>query len=272
MLFQNKTIFITGASRGIGKAIALRLAAAGANIVIAAKSTEEDPKLGGTIYTAAAEVEGAGGKALAVQCDVRFEEQLQAAVAQAVDRFGGIDVLINNASAIQLTTTEQTDPKRYDLMQDINVRGTYMTSQACIPHLRKAANPHILTLAPPINLVEKWFAKHTAYTVSKYAMSLVAFGLAAELKKDGIASNCLWPKTTIATAAVQNLLGGEVLIQKSRWPTIVADAAFAILQKKAATYTGQFLIDEEVLRQEGVTDFDPYAVVPGGGLYPDLFL
>jgi citronellol/citronellal dehydrogenase len=272
MPFQNKTIFITGASRGIGKAIALRLAAAGANIVIAAKSTEENPRLGGTIYTAAAEVEQAGGQALAVPCDIRFEEQLHAAVAQAVDRFGGIDVLVNNASAIQLTTAEQTEPKRYDLMQDINVRGTYMASQACIPHLRKAANPHILTLAPPINLAEKWFSKHTAYTVSKYAMSMVAFGLAAELRKDGIASNCLWPQTTIATAAVQNLLGGEALVKKSRLPTIVADAAFAILQKPSAACTGRFLIDEEVLRQEGVTDFEPYAVVPGSGLYPDLFL
>ena len=272
MPFQNKTIFITGATRGIGKAIALRLAQAGANIVIAAKSVEENPKLGGTIYTAAAEVEAAGGKALPIQCDIRFEDQIQAAVAQAVEKFGGIDVLVNNASAINLSAIDSIDAKRYDLMQDINVRGTYLVSQSCLPHLKKAVNPHILTLSPPINLTEKWFAQHTAYTLSKYSMSLVAFGLAAELKKDGIASNCLWPKTTIATAAVNNLLGGEKLMQMSRKPEIMADAAFTILYKPAAEMTGQFLIDEDVLQQEGVTDFDQYAVTPGGRLYPDLFL
>jgi citronellol/citronellal dehydrogenase len=189
-----------------------------------------------------------------------------------MDAFGGIDVLINNASAIHLATADNTDPKRYDLMQDINVRGTYMVSQACIPYLRKASNPHILTLAPPINLTEKWFAKHTAYTLSKYGMGMVAFGLAAELRKDGIASNCLWPKTTIATAAVNNLLGGDTLMKMSRKPEIMADAAYAILQKKATGYSGQFLIDEEVLREEGITDFEQYAVTPGGKLYPDLFL
>lgn len=272
MPFQNKTIFITGATRGIGKAIALRLAQAGANIVIAAKSVEENPKLGGTIYTAAAEVEAAGGKALAIQCDIRFEDQIAAAVAQAVEHFGGIDVLINNASAINLSSIDSIDAKRYDLMQDINVRGTYLVSQFCIPHLRKATNPHILTLSPPINLTEKWFVQHTAYTLSKYSMSLVAYGLAAELKKDKIGSNSLWPKTTIATAAVNNLLGGEKLMQMSRKPEIMADAAFAILQKPAAATTGQFFIDEDVLQQEGVTDFEQYAVTPGGRLYPDLFL
>jgi citronellol/citronellal dehydrogenase len=272
MPFQNKTVFITGATRGIGKAIALKLAAAGANIVIAAKSVEENPKLGGTIYSAAAEVEQAGGNALAIQCDIRFEEQIQAAVTQATEKFGGIDILVNNASAIHLSTIDNTEPKRYDLMQDINVRGTYLVSQACIPHLRKAKNPHILTLSPPINLTEKWFAKHPAYTLSKYSMSMVAFGLAAELKKDKIASNCLWPKTTIATAAVQNLLGGETLMKMSRKPTIMADAAYAVLQKPSVEITGQFFIDEEVLQQEGVTEFEQYAITPGGKLYPDLFL
>lgn len=272
MLFQNKTILITGATRGIGKAIALRLAREGANIVIAAKSTEENPRLGGTIYSAAAEVEAVGGKALALQCDIRFEEQIQTTVTKTVETFGGIDVLINNASAIHLATIDATEPKRYDLMQDINVRGTYLVSQACIPHLRKASNPHILTLSPPINLTEKWFAKHTAYTISKYSMSMVAFGLAAELKKDGIASNCLWPKTTIATAAVNNLLGGEMLMKMSRKPEIMGDAAYAILQKKAAEYSGHFLTDENVLQEEGITDFEQYAITPGGRLYPDLFL
>lgn len=272
MSFKNKTIFITGASRGIGKAIALRLAEEGANIIIAAKSTEENPKLGGTIYSAAAEVESAGGKALAVQCDIRFEEQIEAAVAKAVEAFGGIDVLVNNASAIRLSTANSTDSKQYDLMQDINVRGTYMVSKACIQHLRKASNPHILTLSPPINLTEKWFAKHTAYTISKYSMSMVAFGLAAELKKDVVASNCLWPKTTIATAAVNNLLGGDALMKMSRKPQIMGDAAYFILQKKAADFTGQFLIDEDVLKANDITDFEQYAVTPGGRLYPDLFL
>lgn len=272
MPFQNKTIFITGATRGIGKAIALRLAESGANIVIAAKSVEENPKLGGTIYSAAAEIEAAGGKALPIQCDIRFEEQIEAAVAQTIEKFGGIDVLVNNASAINLSGIDNLNAKQYDLMQDINVRGTYLVSQACIPHLRKAANPHILTLSPPINLTNKWFAKHTAYTLSKYSMSMVAFGLAAELKKDKIASNGLWPKTTIATAAVNNLLGGETLMKMSRKPEIMADAAYILLQKPAAGTTGQFFIDEEVLQQEGVTDFDKYAITPGGRLYPDLFL
>lgn len=272
MPFQNKTIFITGATRGIGKAIALKLAASGANIVIAAKSVEENPKLGGTIYTAAAEVETAGGRALAIQCDIRFEDQIAAAVTQAVEKFGGIDVLINNASAINLTAAAQIAAKSYDLMQSINVRGTFMVSQACIPHLRKADNPHILTLSPPVNLVAKWFAKHTAYTLSKYGMSMVAFGLAAELKNDKIASNSLWPKTTIATAAVQNLLGGDMLMKMSRKPEIMADAAHIILQKTSAETTGQFFIDEDILLAEGVTDFDQYAITPGGQLYPDLFL
>ena len=229
MSFQQRTIFITGASRGIGKAIALKLAGAGANIVIAAKSVEEDPRLGGTIYSAAAEVEAAGGKALAVQTDIRDEAQIANAVQQAVDRFGGIDVVINNASAIQLTNTEQTPAKRFDLMYNINVRGTFLVTQHCIPWLKKGSNPHILTLSPPVNLDPKWFGPHVAYTISKYNMSMLALGWAAELAPHGIASNALWPATTIATAAVKNLLGGEALVNRSRTPAILADAAAYIL-------------------------------------------
>lgn len=272
MLFQNKTVIITGASRGIGKAIGLKLAAAGANIVIAAKSTTEDPKLGGTIYSAAKEMEAAGAKALPVQCDIRDEQQIAGVVEKAVAAFGGIDALINNASAISLTGTEKTEPKRFDLMHDINVRGTFFMSRACIPHLKKAENPHILTLSPPISFDMKWFGNHLAYTLSKYNMSMIALGLAEEFKKDSIASNALWPRTTIATAAVQNLLGGDALINMSRKPEIVADAAFAILSKPSKEYTGQTLLDEDVLKAEGVTDFEKYAVVPGGRLYNDLFL
>src|SRR6186997_1997831 len=211
MSFANKTAFITGATRGIGKAIALRLAAEGANIVIAAKSVEENPKLGGTIFSAAAEIEAAGGKALAVQCYIRFEEQIQNAVSKAIERFGGIDILVNNASAISLTTTEQTEAKRFDLVHSINVRGTFFVTKACIPHLRKAENPHILTLSPPINMDPKWFEKHIAYTLSKYNMSMMTIGWASELKKDRIAANSLWPRTTIDTAAIRNLLGGTML-------------------------------------------------------------
>ena len=272
MPFINKTVFITGGSRGIGKAIALRLAKEGANIVIAAKSTVENPKLGGTIYSAAKEIEDTGGKALAVQCDIRDEIQIQHAVDKAVETFGGIDILINNASAISLTKTEDTEIKKYDLMQDINVRGTFLVSKACIPHLKKSINPHILTLSPPLNLDKKWFENHTAYTISKYSMSMIAFGLSAELKSFGIASNTLWPKTTIATAAVQNLLGGDALIKMSRKPEIIADAAFYILSKIATACTGNNFIDEEVLKAEGITNFEQYAITPGGKLYEDLFL
>lgn len=272
MRFQNKTAFITGASRGIGKAIALKLAGEGANIVVAAKSVEENPKLGGTIFSAAAEIEQAGGKALAVACDIRDESQIQAAVEKAAERFGGIDILVNNASAISLTPTEQTEPKRFDLMHDINVRGTFFVSKACIPFLKKGNNPHILTLSPPLNLNMKWFANHIAYTLSKYNMSMIALGLAEELKKYHIASNALWPRTTIATAAVQNLLGGDALIRMSRTPDIVADAALAILSKPSDSYTGQTLIDEVVLRAEGLTDFDQYAVEKGSQLFTDLFV
>jgi len=272
MSFQNKTVFITGASRGIGKAIAVRLAREGANIVIAAKSIEENPKLGGTIYTASKEVEAAGGKALPVQCDIRFEEQIQAAVEQAANTFGGIDILINNASAISLTKVDQTEPKAFGLMHDINVKGTFFVSKACIPHLKKGNNPHILNLSPPLNLELKWFANHLAYTMSKYNMTMIALGLSGELKKYHIAANTLWPKTTIATAAVRNLLGGEILIKMSRTPEIIADAAFHILNKPSAECTGNCFLDEEILSNEGITDLEKYAIEPGGKLYADLFL
>ncbi len=272
MSFKNKAVFITGASRGIGKAIGLRLAKEGANIVVAAKSIEENPKLGGTIFSAAQEMEVAGGKALAVQCDIRFEEQIQNAVNKAVEAFGGIDILINNASAISLTKTEQTEVKQFDLMHDINVRGTFFVSKACIPFLKKSDNPHILTLSPPINLAPKWFGNHIAYTMAKYNMTMIALGLAEELKKFNIASNALWPKTTIATAAVKNLLGGDALINMSRHPQIIADAAYYILSKSSLECTGNTFIDEEVLALEGITDLSGYAVVPGGKLYSDLFL
>ncbi len=273
MLFSNKTVFITGASRGIGKAIGLRLAKEGANIVVAAKTTEPHPKLDGTIYSAAEEITQRGpGKALAVQLDIRYEESIAAALKTATDHFGGIDILINNASAISLTGTEQTEAKRFDLMHGINVRGTFFMCKACIPFLKKASNPHILNLSPPLNLDPRWFAPHLAYTMSKYNMSLIILGLAEELKKEGIAANALWPRTTIATAAVQNLLGGDFLMQKSRTPDIVADAAFYILQKPAAECTGNFFLDEEVLAREGITDLGGYAVNPAQKLANDLFI
>ena len=272
MSFKNKTAFITGASRGIGRAIALRLAKEGANIIIAAKSTEENPKLGGTIFSVADEVTAAGGKAFAVACDIRFEDQVKDAVNKGAAHFGGIDILINNASAISLTDTEHTDPKRYDLMHDINVRGTYFVSQACIPYLQKGINPHILNLSPPLNMDTKWFASHLAYTISKYNMSMIAYGLSEELKKYKIAANTLWPRTTIATAAVKNLLGGEALMRMSRKPEILADAAFYILNRPSDKCTGNFFLDDEVLVSEGITDLSSYSVVPGAHLYPDLFL
>jgi citronellol/citronellal dehydrogenase len=272
MSFKNKTIFITGASRGIGKAIGLRLAKEGANIVVAAKSIEANPKLEGTIFSAAQEIENAGGKALAVQCDIRFEDQVNNAVNKAVETFGGIDVLINNASAITLLPVEQTTTKQFDLIHDINVRGTFFVSKACIPFLKKGNNPHILTLSPPINLAPKWFGNHLAYTLSKYNMTMIAIGLSEELKKYTIASNTLWPKTTIATAAVKNLLGGDALIKMSRHPEIVADAAFHILNRSSAECTGNTFIDEEVLALAGVTDLTPYSVIAGSRLYTDLFL
>ena len=273
MKFENKTVFISGGSRGIGKAIALRLAKEGANIAIAAKTVDPNPKLEGTIFTAAEEIAKAGnGKVLPLQADIRFEESINDAVKKTVDTFGGIDILINNASAIGLSQTEQTEWKRWELMQNINVRGTFFTSKACIPHLKKAHNPHILNLSPPINLDPSWFAKHLAYTMSKYAMSMVVLGLAEELKGDRIAANALWPKTTIATAAVQNLLGGDFLMQRSRTPEIVADAAYYILQRPSYECSGNFFIDEDVLKAEGVTDFSHYAVNPQHKLMMDLFV
>lgn len=272
MIFKGRTAFITGASRGIGRAIAIALAKEGANIVVAAKSTIENPKLGGTIFSVAKEIEELGAKALAVACDIRFEDQVQAAVDQAVATLGGIDILINNASAINLTNTEATVPKRFDLMFDINVRGTFFVSRACIPHLKKGTNPHIINLSPPINLDPKWFGNHTAYTMSKYNMSMIALGLSEELKKYHIAANTLWPRTTIATAAVQNLLGGEILMKMSRTPEILSDAVLLILQKNSATCTGNFFIDEQVLAEAGITDLSKYSVVPGAQLYTDLFL
>lgn len=272
MSLKNKTVFITGASRGIGKAIGLRLAQEGANIVIAAKSVEENARLGGTIFSAAADMEKAGGAALALQCDIRFEEQVQKAVDLAVDRFGGIDILVNNASAISLTTTEQTEPKRFDLMHDINVRGTFFVTKACIPHLKKAENPHILTLSPPVSIKPKWLSGHIAYTLSKFNMSMMALGWAEELKPHRIASNALWPRTTIDTAAVRNLLGGEMLARMSRKPEILADAAHYIFSQPSASCTGHTFIDEEVFAQQGITDLSQYAVVPGGNLYTDLFV
>jgi citronellol/citronellal dehydrogenase len=270
--FKNKTAFITGASRGIGKAIALRLAGEGANIIVAAKSVEENPKLGGTIFSAANEIEEAGGKALAVQCDIRFEDQIKSAVGKAVETFGGIDILINNAYAISLTPVEQTEQKSFDLMYDINVRGTFFVSKACVPFLKKGTNAHILNLSPPINLDQKWLSNHVAYTMSKYNMTMIALGLSGELKKYNIAANTLWPRTTIATAAVRNLLGGEMLVNMSRVPEIIADSAFYILRRPSSECTGNSFIDEEVLAQEGITDLEKYAVKPGGKLYTDLFL
>lgn len=272
MSLKNKTVLITGASRGIGKAIALRLAGEGANIIIAAKSVEENAKLGGTIFSAAAEVEQAGGQALAVQCDIRYEEQIQQVVDKGVERFGGIDMLINNASAISLTTTEKTEAKRFDLMHSINVRGTFFVTRACIPHLKKSTNAHILTLSPPVNIKPKWLAGHVAYTLTKYNMSMMAMGWAEELKAFNISSNALWPKTTIDTAAVRNLLGGETLANMSRKPEILADAVYYIFSKTPGTYSGQCFIDEEVFAAEGITDLEKYSVVPGAKLYRDLFV
>lgn len=272
MSLQNKTAFITGASRGIGKAIALRLAQEGANIVVAAKSIRENEKLGGTIYTAAEEIEKAGGKALAVQCDVRDEAMIQDAVAKAIAAYGGIDIVINNASAISLTKTEETKTNRFDLMHDINVRGTYLVTKNCLPYLLKSDHAHILTLSPPINLKAKWLGAHVAYTMSKYNMTMMAMGWAEEFKKIPIASNALWPRTTIDTAAVRNLLGGQALANMSRKPSIMADAAYYILSKKPENCSANCFIDEAVLTQNGISDFSTYSVVPGAQLFTDLFL
>ena len=269
---KGKTLFITGASRGIGKAIALRAARDGANIVIAAKTTEPHPKLPGTIYTAAEEIEKAGGRALPCAVDIRDEKQIADAVAKAVETFGGIDILVNNASAISLTGTLETPMKRYDLMHGINTRGTFACSQACIPYLKKSSNPHILTNSPPLNMEARWFGPHVAYTMAKFGMSMCVLGMAEEFRAEGIAVNAIWPRTVIATAAVQNLLGGEETIRGSRSPEIMADAAYAILTKPSRQFTGNFCIDEEVLRADGVTDFSKYQMSPGAELLPDYFI
>lgn len=272
MSLKNKTLFITGASRGIGLAIALRAARDGANIAIAAKTSEPDPRLPGTIYTAAKELEQAGGKALPLQVDIRYEDQVQAAVAKTVETFGGIDILVNNASAISLTGTLDTPMKRFDLMHGINLRGTYLVSATCVPHLLKASNPHILNLSPPLNMEERWFKNHVAYTMAKYGMSMCVLGMAGEFRKQGIAVNALWPRTAIATAAVKNLLGGDDMIKGSRKPEILADAAYIILTKDSRSYTGNFAIDDEVLASAGITNLDQYAVSPGTPLVPDFFI
>ena len=264
--------FITGGSRGIGKAIAVRLAREGYNIAIAAKTAEPHPRLEGTIYTAAAEIEALGVQALPLQVDIRDEGQIKNAVSKTAATFGRIDVLINNASAINLSSTESIEPKRFDLMHSINVRGTFFTCQACIPYLKKAPNPHIINLSPPLNLAPKWFAQHLAYTMSKYGMSMIVLGLAEELRKDKIGVNALWPRTTIATAAVQNLLGGDFIVQRSRIPEIVADAAFEIIKKPSDTCTGNFFFDEDLLREAGVMDFSKYAVNHTQTAMPDIFI
>ena len=269
---SRKTLFITGASRGIGKAIALRAATDGANIAVVGKTAEPHPKLPGTVHSAAAEVEAAGGRALACITDVRSQDQLAAAVNQTVETFGGIDVLVNNASAIFLAGTVETPMKRFDLMHSVNVRATFLSSQLCLPHLLLAENPHILTIAPPLNMQAKWFAPHVAYSISKFGMSMCVLGMAEELHDRGVAVNALWPKTVIATAAVQNLLGGDDVIRRCRTPAIMADAAYAVLTRNSRECSGHFFVDEQVLEKQGITDFEPYAVTPGTDLLPDFFV
>jgi citronellol/citronellal dehydrogenase len=272
MSLKGKTLFISGGSRGIGLAIALRAARDGANVAIAAKTAEPHPKLPGTIYTAVEEIEKAGGRGLPIVCDIREEQQVAAAVAKTVETFGGIDVLVNNASAISLTGTLQTDMKRYDLMNGINARGTFLCGKYCIPHLKKSANPHILTLSPPLDMRAKWFAPHVAYSMAKYGMSLCTLGWAEEFRGEGIAANSLWPRTLIWTAAVK-MIGGDPAMQQSRLPDIMADAAYVILTKNAREFTGNFCVDDVVLHQAGVRDFSKYAAVPGTTKFaPDFFL
>lgn len=272
MNLEGKTVFITGASRGIGKAIGLKCAADGANIVIAAKTTEPHPNLPGTIFTAAEEMEKAGGQALPVKVDIRKEELVQEAVDKTVERFGGIDILVNNASAIMLTDTLNTPMKRYDLMHSVNVRGTFLTSKLCLPHLLEADNPHILNTSPPLNMEERWFMNHVAYTMSKYGMSMCVLGMAGEFRDQGVGVNALWPRTTIATAAIKNVVGGEDMMNTSRKPQIMADAAYAVFTRDSSECTGNFFVDEEVLAEEGVEDFEQYAVDPSRELTPDFFL
>ncbi|HEV7556296.1 MAG TPA: NAD(P)-dependent oxidoreductase [Kofleriaceae bacterium] len=272
MSLKGKTLFITGASRGIGLAIGLRAARDGANVAIAAKTAEPNPKLPGTVFTAATELEAAGGKALPLVTDIRHEDQIAAAVAKTVETFGGIDILVNNASAISLTGTVETPMKRFDLMHQINTRGTFACSQACIPHLKKASNPHILNISPPLNMETRWFAPHVAYTMAKFGMSMCVLGMAGELARYGIAVNALWPRTTIATAAIKNLLGGDAAMKGSRKPEIMGDAAHAILTKPSKDFTGKFLIDDDVLRADGKTDLSEYAMDPTAQLLPDYFI
>jgi citronellol/citronellal dehydrogenase len=272
MSLNGKTLFITGASRGIGLAIALRAARDGANIAIAAKTAEAHPKLKGTIYSAAEEIEAAGGRALPLIVDVRDEANVYAAVERTVAAFGGIDICVNNASAISLTPTLQTDMKRYDLMHQINLRGTFLTSKACIPHLKRAANPHVLNLSPPLDMDIKWFKPHVAYTMAKFGMSMCAYAMAEEFRDDGIAFNCLWPRTGIATAAIEFALAGQEGLKHCRSVEIMSDAAYAIFNKRAADFTGNFLIDDSFLWDEGERDFDKYRVDPAKDLFPDFFV
>ena len=270
-LLEGKTLFVTGGSRGIGLAIAKRAAADGANIVIAAKTSEPHAHLPGTIHTAAAEIEAAGGQALPLVCDIRDDKAVQSAVEQGAEKFGGIDIVINNASAIALRGTEETSMSRFDLMHQVNARGTFLVSKTCLPWLLKAENPHILTLSPPLNMLEKWFAPHVAYSMAKYGMSMCMLGMAGEFREQGIAVNALWPRTTIATAAVE-MLGGEELIMHSRKPEIMADAAYVIVTKPSREFTGNFCIDDTVIEGEGITDLSSYSVNPGAELAPDFFV
>jgi len=269
---KNKTLFVSGASRGIGLAIAKRAAKDGANIILAAKTAEPHPKLPGTIYTAADEIIEEGGQALPVICDIRDEENVRDAVNKGLDHFGGIDICVNNASAIQLTGTLQTDMKRYDLMNQINARGTFLVSKVCLPHLLKSDNPHILNLSPPLDMDPKWFGPHVAYTMAKFGMSLCVLGMAEEFKEDGVAVNALWPRTAVATAAIKNALGGDSIMNISRSPKIMADAAYVILTKDSKEFTGNFCIDDNLLADNGVTDFSQYAEVPFSELAPDFFV